>query len=168
MELGESHLPHALPWDEISPLAVSREIDVEPFLPPLRDRSLTRIAHDPDFQKLAQAIQDYGEQRKRSELPLRKDDRIELQKQEEEWSKRIKELNFRRTRRRQAGSKAAAPDSPPNDLVMDEACRVLADLIVLRKGGTLSAAIDVSRSTPGLPPRVLAPVVPETAGKNVQ
>ncbi len=165
LELGESHLPHALPWDDIAPLAVERDVDVEPFLPKLKERSQARVNLDPEFQKLIPMFKEFGEQRKRTEQPLRKEDRIQLQKQEDEWSKRIKDLGNRRTRKHLSG-KSKDTETPANDPVLNEACRILADLIVLQRGQALPTTVAASEATTGFA-RPTAEGVRETAEKAI-
>ncbi|RJG19992.1 tail-specific protease [Alcanivorax profundi] len=48
-EVGESSLPNALPWDEISSAKYQRVSDMVPYLPMLRERHVERTEQDPEF-----------------------------------------------------------------------------------------------------------------------
>ena len=48
-DVGESSLPNALPWDEISSAKYQRVSDMVPYLPMLRERHVERTEQDPEF-----------------------------------------------------------------------------------------------------------------------
>ncbi|NOY81831.1 MAG: hypothetical protein GXP31_12620 [Kiritimatiellaeota bacterium] len=127
MELGEAHLPHVMPWDEITPLDVVRTVDVERFRGPLRVRSERRRSRDPEFQALVTDIHQFGERRSKKTLTLNRAKRVKYQKEEEEWARRIRSVKITRSRSR--GRKKKAEDEDGKDLVMEEALHVLADLV---------------------------------------
>lgn len=51
-EIGESALPHALPWDQVRPVIPPREHGIKDLLPALREQHQARITHDPNFNYL--------------------------------------------------------------------------------------------------------------------
>jgi len=134
MELGEAHLPHALPWDEIEPLPAVCDIDVRPFIKTLRERTFARLEADDNYHDLLADIQRFAERRQRKTLSLNKDKRIQLQKQEEEWAERLKKVGRRRSRR---GSQGQGDEDQADDNVLQQGLLVLRDLILLQQGQIL-------------------------------
>lgn len=66
MELGEAHLPNALPADRTTPADYERADLVQPYLPALRDRSANRVAASREF---AFVLEDIEEAKKRKADP---------------------------------------------------------------------------------------------------
>jgi carboxyl-terminal processing protease len=131
MELGEAALPHVLAWDSIEPLETSREVDVAPWIPELKQRFAARLQASPDFASLRQDIERYAERRKLKELPLNLEKRRAFQKEEEQWAKKMREQSHKR----KAPAGAGQTDGTPGpDLVLDETVRVMADMIALQRG----------------------------------
>ncbi len=149
MELGEAHLPHVMPWDEIAPLHVERTVDVMRFRGPLRVRSERRRARDPEFQALVTDIHQFGERRSKKTLTLNRAKRVKYQKEEEEWARRIRSVKITR-RRRSQGRKKNAGDEDGKDLVMEEALHVLADLVRMQAaaGEGLTGTAEGGRTAP--------------------
>lgn len=161
MELGEASLPHVLAWDSIEPLEASREVDVAPWLPELKQRFEARLQASADFASLRQDIGRYAERRKLKELPLNLETRRAFQKEEEQWAKKMRE----QSRRRKAQAAAAKPEGPPApDLVLDETVRVMADMIALQRGLLTATAGAVAAPAAAVAvPAPAAPAVPENA-----
>jgi carboxyl-terminal processing protease len=131
MELGEAALPHVLPWDSIEPLETSREVDVAPWIPDLKQRFDARLQASAEFVSLREDIGRYAERRKLKELPLNLETRRAFQKEEEQWAKKMRE----QSRKRKATAATGKQDSPlAPDLVLDETVRVMADMIALQRG----------------------------------
>lgn len=140
MEMGEAKIPHAMEWDEIQPARFSCDVDVRPYLPELLKRSEERRAKNAEFQRLVADIEHYGERRQRKTLPLNLAARQKLMQEEEEWSKKLREARSagKNSRQQREGNDEdnkqedkAAPEAK-EDLVLDEAVAVLADLISLQ------------------------------------
>jgi len=139
MEIGEATLNHALRWDEIDPLERKYDIDVTPYLPVLTTRVKARVAENPAFAKHEDAVAKYAKLRNRKSTTLNIDERRRLQEEEEKWIEEIRNQTFREDDDHKKdgtaedgeddGKKAKAPD-----LVLEEALRVLADLIWLQEG----------------------------------
>lgn len=128
MELGEEHLPHVMPWDEIEALKTEPFVDVSPYVPALAGRSQERMRADSDHQAMLRDIDHFAERRQRKALTLNKASRIQLQKQEEGWSAKLKKS---RPRKRRRGPSTGAEEGQEQDFVLDEALRILGDMIVL-------------------------------------
>jgi len=143
MKLGEAHLPKALPWDEIEPLTFSCHVDVGPYLATLKARSEARLATDEEYQEHLRDIAEFGERRKRKTLPLNKEARIALQKEEEQWGQKLRRTKSAK-KRRMAKKKEEDQDEPPRDYVLEEALAIMGDLIVMQGGGALSRTVEVS------------------------
>lgn len=147
MELGERELPTALAYDEIEALQVPAvPADVRPQLEPLRALSRARTEQDPDFQRLSRNVARYGELKQAKTLTLNKARRQALQKEEDAFSEEIKRTTPGRR------SRAAKPDDkkdePVRDLLLDEAVRVIGDLMALRQKAPDPATPAVAASTP--------------------
>ncbi|MBN2448819.1 MAG: carboxy terminal-processing peptidase [Lentisphaeria bacterium] len=162
MELGEAHLPHVLPWDEIEPLDITGATDVSAWLPELRERSEARRRENPSFVSRSEDIGRYGERRALKTVPLALEARRQFQRAEEEWAKEMRE---HMGRRRQDGpglddehTDEDGPDGDPGedtagagaaaaarDLVLEETMQVLTDLVLLtRNGGPATAGAAVA------------------------
>lgn len=140
MELGESAMPHALPWDEIEPLQTADSVDVTPWIPELRQRSTARQQASAEFAALAADIGRYAERRKLKDLPLNLEARRAFQKEEEQWAKRMRE----QSRKRKTATSDKAEDDAPPDLVLDETVRVMADLVALQRGWLTATSAPVA------------------------
>jgi carboxyl-terminal processing protease len=157
MELGEAALPHALAWDSIEPLEASRDVDVAPWLPELKQRFEARLQASAEFGSLREDIGRYAERRKLKELPLNLEARRAFQKEEEQWAKKMRE----QSRKRKGSAAAGKQDSVPGpDLVLDETVRVMADMVALQRG-LLTATATAAAAPAALPPPTAAVVVPE-------
>jgi carboxyl-terminal processing protease len=159
MELGEAALPHVLAWDSIEPLETSRDGDVAPWIPELKQRFAARLQASAELASLRADIARYAERRKLKELPLNLEARRAFQKEEEQWAKTMRE----QSRKRKAAAASGKPDSTPApDLVLDETVRVMADMIALQRG---LLAVPVTAAAPPAQPPAGAVVVPQNAGK---
>lgn len=76
-EIGESALPHALPWDRIAAVPHRLYYDIEAYLPHLASKHEERIARDPDFSFLADQQNLADEQSELTHLSLNEDRRRE-------------------------------------------------------------------------------------------
>jgi carboxyl-terminal processing protease len=116
-EVGEAHLPFAMPWDSMRPVAVKSAIDIRPLLPELRKLKDGRLAEDEAYKERAEDIAAFAKRSERKTLPLKWDERKELREADREWSRKI---------RRSSGYHRG-----PNDFLLDEAMAVMGDLIEL-------------------------------------
>ena len=145
MELGEASMPHALPWDEIEALPVVAATDVTPWLGELQQRSAARQAASAEFAAMAADIARFAERRKQKELPLNLEARRALQKEEEQWARRLREQS---RQRQSSAAKALAEEAPLPDLVLDEAVQIMADLIALHRGALTAAPPVAAQAAP--------------------
>ncbi len=151
MELGEEHLPHVLPWDEIDMVKVACDVDVRPYLPTLSERSQRRLASNKDFQEYLQYIDKFAERRKRKTLSINRGKRTEKQKEDKAWTEKMKTFNLRKKRNKdpKVGEKkteAGAKEAEPEDFMLVEALQIMGDLIVLQGGGTEFPAVELTVS----------------------
>ena len=163
MELGEAALPHALPWDSIEPLETSRDVDVAPWIPELKQRFDARLQASAEFASLRDDIGRYAERRKLKELPLNLEKRRAFQKEEEQWAKKMREQSHKRKGPAGAGKQDGTPGP---DLVLDETVRVMADMIALQRGllTASAAAVGVPAVAPTAVPAPGA-AVPQSVGE---
>ncbi len=132
MELGESKLPNALPWDEIANLEPEPVRDIQPFLAQIKALSSKRVAASQEFQTLFSTVKHFGELRGMKELPLNRKKREKLMEDEEAFAKNIDDMLA--SARKASGRKVGDGGEPPaKDLVLDETIRVVADLAATGK-----------------------------------
>ena len=150
LELGETKLPSALPWDEINNLQATPSLDVTPYLPKLKSLSQNRIAKDVEFQAMTETIRKFGELRSIKELPLKLTKREKLQEEEEAFAKKI-EAMLTMARPYKNNKKEDAP--PAKDLVLAEAVNVIGDLISLcrNEGPQVATAETAAKLTTAQP-----------------
>ena len=156
LDLGETELPSALPWDEIKPVPVTPGLDVRPWLPTLLQRSKARLTKDADYSELNQQVTRFGELRKIKALPLNRQKRELLQAEEDAFSKKVESLASGRRASARAKAKLKPGDEvvkPGRDIMLDESLAVIGDMLALQ-AGTL-------KPVPVLPPSSV-PVVAKT------
>ena len=90
MEIGETHLKHVMPWDEIEPLEIVKVIDVNPFTAEIRSRSERRLQNNERFQKMIADTRRYGEKKTQETISLNKTKRLALREEDEYWTSRSK------------------------------------------------------------------------------
>lgn len=132
MDLGEAQLEHVMPWDEIAPQPYSTWQDaVTPRIPALANRSEHRRQANPEFKQLAEDIARYGERRKRKTIPLQKQERLALRKEDEYWEKRRDEILSRKdgTDDDKDAQGDAEDDAKDNDIYLAETLDILRDLM---------------------------------------
>ena len=96
LEVGESSLDSALPWDTIQPANYEKINRVEPFLADLKKRSDQRLASDPDFSFVRQEMQRYQKQIADKSVSLNEAVRLKEKKEADDRARaRKKELAAR-------------------------------------------------------------------------
>jgi len=127
MEVGEARLSHVMPWDEIKPQQYDdTKNNIRKFLPKVKADSAARVAKSEKMQPLFKMIKDYGIRQKDKTLTLSKAKRLAKRKEDEKWTKLVTDILFGKRRRKSDDDK----DKPRADLSLDEANRILADLII--------------------------------------
>ena len=149
MEVGESSLDHALPWDSIERARYSRVGETGPYVETLAQRHRRRAAADPDFAHLVARIDRLAEERAETAVSLREKTRRAGKERSE-----LLELESENARRRARGEKpfasfaeltayqeekagsgtGSADESPGDDPILDEAVHILADFMALTSG----------------------------------
>ena len=70
MEIGESKLEHAMPWDQINPVEFKSKGTPQQLVPELVKKSIERRAQSPEFQRLAKAIETFKELKEKKTVSL--------------------------------------------------------------------------------------------------
>ncbi len=77
LDIGESKLPNALPYDEVAPAQFETMNLAAPYLPQLKQQSQTRIARDPEFRYLLEDVAKLEERQKNKWVSLNESERIQ-------------------------------------------------------------------------------------------
>ncbi|MEX2367027.1 MAG: carboxy terminal-processing peptidase, partial [Pseudohongiellaceae bacterium] len=93
-DLGESALPHALPWDTIDANYYQPVMDLNAIVPTLASRHQNRIAADPDFSFINAQIDRARENIRKNELTLNEARLIAEREENDRW--RLETENSRR------------------------------------------------------------------------
>jgi carboxyl-terminal processing protease len=94
VDLGESALPTALPWDTIEPHYYRPWTNLHQLIPALQSRYEQRAANDPDFNYVRAQIERITETRDRNLLPLNEAELRAQREEEDAW--RLQAENARR------------------------------------------------------------------------
>jgi carboxyl-terminal processing protease len=99
---GESSLPHALPYDEVSPVRHDSYNLVAPYLETLRQRSAARLAKNPDFQYIQQDMAFFRKLNEEKTVSLQEAKR---QKEAQEMKVRVEARDLERASRVPSGDR---------------------------------------------------------------
>ena len=89
--MGEAKIPHAMPWGRDPAGGVSRRRwTCAPTCPTCGAAPRPALATNPEFQRMVEDIEHYGERRKRKTLPLHMAQRQKLIEEEEAWSNKLR------------------------------------------------------------------------------
>ncbi|MBI5631726.1 MAG: carboxy terminal-processing peptidase [Elusimicrobia bacterium] len=167
LDMTESSLPGALPYDEVDPVSYQPSATVTPaLLKQLRESSAKRLAASPEFTWVKEDMQRYERQKKEKFISLNERKRLEEKKRDEE---RLEARKIERLKRRSAGLTTAAislddalaqkpivlstgpvtvtaepgetekPSSPLPDVELEESARILSDMISYSSQATAAA-----------------------------
>lgn len=124
MEVGEEHLPHAIPWTFISMAPYQSFADLSSVIPALKEKSEARRAKDPRFIALEDVINRVKTREDNLEISLNLKERVELARDEKVLDRAqadvLGEEPVKDTTRRVVSEK---------DFVLKEAQNILCDLI---------------------------------------
>lgn len=158
---GESSYDNALPWTQISPADFKPVGSPTDLLPALTQRHRLRIAGDADYRELLEDISELEVLRKRTEISLNEADRRKERTQQEA---RLKARELARGGKkgeaandetptaarddglqageRSLGAELAAEQSrkAARDVLLDEAARIMGDVVELTTSGTALAS----------------------------
>ena len=122
LEIGESSLENALPWDSIAKARFTPWADLSPYLPVLQQRSTQRVEQSADFETIRGDVKTFlGSRDRQTGLPLR-DAFAELKKGQQNGASKPRE------------SGETPEPSSGKDVFLDEAAAVLNDFIDLMGG----------------------------------
>ena len=126
MEIGEEYLPHALMWSTVFPALYRRTADLESILPVLKQQAAERQQKDPQFTAYRHLVEQLGERQKSNEISLNLDERLTFARSEKELQKLLQKTD----------GKDAGKDKNNQDVILDEALKILSDFTILRKKPT--------------------------------
>lgn len=161
-DIGESALPHALPWDTIEANYYRPFTDLSPALPILRERHNQRIDSDPDFNFIRAQIQRAIENKARNEVILNEAKLRAEREENDRW--RLETENARRIAKglepladvdeldEEGGvldqvsdngltEEEEVEEAEELDPYLVESGHILADLVELQSQGTITMAI---------------------------
>lgn len=143
LDIGEDKLPNALPFTKVRPFDYRQSWNMGQYVPRLAELSRKRTEADPAFVKHVANVAASRAVYDREVVPLEREARKRMMKADRALSDVSSEDEDdedekpKRRRGRRRNSKKS------NDLVLDEAYKVMADLIRLNKGAELPpAAVD--------------------------
>lgn len=105
MEIGEAHLPNALPADQISPAKYSASAKLAPSIAPLNEKSIARTRTQQDFIYLREDIDRLRKQREEKTIPV---NLTRLTREREEQESRDKARKAERAQRKDPEEKIYA------------------------------------------------------------
>ena len=145
-DVGEEFLPHALEWTAVDRTFYSVFADQFPDVATLRAASEERRRNDPQFETWNRTREQLAERMKSAELPLNLEARIRLARAERELDRLQDELDPATEQRRKKDD--------DKDLVLQEALRVLADIVAAREA---RSSPEPEESSPAAPVEAPSP-----------
>lgn len=131
-EVGESSQEHALPWDRIKPVDYESNRRLSAITPILARRHRERIATDRGFQYLVEEIEEAKKLREETTVSLVKSKReAEHEKTEARQRERMNQRRIIQGLRPLRDGEEIADDEDQPDPFLDEASRIVADLVDL-------------------------------------
>lgn len=92
-EYGERTEKNALPWDSISPESYTPYLDIDAYVPSLRDQHEQRVRNDPVFALMSQELSRYRRIKHEQFIPLALDDRMKMKAEDDAF--RLNSTNIR-------------------------------------------------------------------------
>lgn len=126
MEVGEEYLPRALMWSTVFPALYRRTANLDSILPVLKQQSEERQQKDPQFMAYRSLVEQLGERQKASEISLNLDERLKFARSEKELQKLLQNTD----------GKDVEKDKKNQDVILDEALKILSDFTILQKKPT--------------------------------
>jgi len=139
LDLGESSLEGALPWDEIKPQQFRSPVVITDLIPELQGRSWERLQKDDRYTALVDYVAEYGKMREEKTVSLSKEVREGRRTDEREGREAAKEKMY-----------PEEAKGRQKDLMLDEALRLMADLIELTEARERTAAGAASTGAQGV------------------
>ncbi|HOM58932.1 MAG TPA: carboxy terminal-processing peptidase, partial [Kiritimatiellia bacterium] len=126
LDIGEDKMPGALPWSRVESALYIPVSDVAAFVPQLKAFSAQRLADNSRYARYCTLVRHVQELNEKTEVPL-------------EWEARRAMMRAEREMRKieDEASDASEQEEWEDDVVLDEAMHILADLVALSGGGEI-------------------------------
>jgi len=136
LDIGESSLPNALPWSRIEPARYRPVWDVQRHIPELRRLSAARLADSQRYSRHMHAVELFRESNARKSVPLERNARMKLMREEREMRKLdgSEALDDEESAEETAFADSEEGKATKDDIVLQEAFNILADLVRLTDG----------------------------------
>ena len=136
LETGEDSLPNALPWTRIEPAYYRPVWDMQKYVPELSRLSKARQQESERFKRHLHAVELFRESHERKTVPLEWNARMKLMREEREMRKLddATALDADETSDETAFAESEEGKEAKDDVVLQEAFNVLADLVRLTDG----------------------------------
>ncbi len=126
LDIGEDKLPGALPWTQVQGALYIPVSDVAKFVPALKEKSALRLAGNERYKRYCALVRHVKDVNAKKEVPLEINARRALIKAEDEMRK-IEDNEEEGVRK----------NGTEDDVVLDEALNILADLVDISGGGDM-------------------------------
>ena len=136
LDIGEDKLPNALPFTRILPADYSKCWDMHRFAPELKRLSDERLAGDERYERHLANVGGMKEMSERESVPLEREARKAMMAADREL-RELEADDEDDESRPQRKSRRKRNERDPDDVVLDEAFRILSDLVRLNGGREL-------------------------------
>ena len=136
LDTGEDKLPNALPWTRVEPVGYSAVWDLGKYVPQLKERSAARLSDNAAWQRHIKAVELFRESAERKTAPLERNARLKMMREEREMREMddAEALDDDESPEETAFAQSEDGKERKNDVVLEEAFKVLADLVRLTGG----------------------------------
>ncbi len=138
LDTGEDSLPNALPWSRIEPARYRPVWDMQRYVPELKRLSEARLADSERYKRHLHAVQLFKESSERKSVPLEREARLKLMREEREMRKLddMEALDSEESIEETAFAESEEGKPSKDDIVLQESFNILADLVRLTDGAT--------------------------------
>ena len=136
LDTGEDKLPNALPWTRVEPVRYSAVWNLGSYVPQLAARSEARRAENAEWKRHLRAVELFRESAQRKTAPLERAARLKMMREEREMREMddAEASDDDESPEESAYAQSENGKERKNDVVLDEALKVLADLVRLTGG----------------------------------
>ena len=136
LDTGEDKMPNALPWTRVEPVRYSAVWNLGSYVPQLAARSEARRAENAEWKRHLRAVELFRESAQRKTAPLERAARLKMMREEREMREMddAEALDDDESPEESAYAQSENGKERKNDVVLDEALKVLADLVRLTEG----------------------------------
>lgn len=125
LEVGEEHLPHALPWSQVAEALFQPVGDLPAYQGELKLRSRARLSRSEKYSTYTNLLAQIAERQRAPEISLRLDTRLALAESEREMRKALED---------EVGEGDGEEEKPRRtDFALEESMQVLCDWLALRE-----------------------------------